>query len=167
MDITGLYQKSITYIKKYKYVALVLLIGVALMVFPTKGEESNADIPAEQVRSDPQMSVQLENLLSKVSGAGEVSVMLTVATGEETIYQTNDDVSTADNVNQYQKDTVTITDADRNQKGLVKQVNPPTYLGAIVVCRGADDPAVRLAIVNAVSKVTGLGADRIAVLKMK
>lgn len=35
-----------------------------------------------------------------------------------------------------------------------------------MVCQGADNAAVRLAIVEAVSKVTGLGANRISVLKM-
>ena len=63
--------------------------------------------------------------------------------------------------------TVTITDSERSQSGLVKQVNPPTYLGAVVICQGADDPEVRLSVVNAVSKATGLGANKISVLKMK
>ena len=49
----------------------------------------------------------------------------------------------------------------------MRQENPAQYLGVIVVCEGADSPAVRLAIVEAVSDVTGLGADRISVLKMK
>jgi stage III sporulation protein AG len=36
-----------------------------------------------------------------------------------------------------------------------------------VICQGAADPAVRLAVVEAVADATGLGADRISVLKMK
>jgi stage III sporulation protein AG len=43
----------------------------------------------------------------------------------------------------------------------------PAYLGAVVVCRGADNAAVRLQIVEAVSVFTGLGADKISVNKMK
>ena len=158
MDMKGLYQRLQTFIKKYKYVALVLVLGILLMTFPTGKQNTQAGTNAsnQQVRIETLVSTQMEALLSKVSGAGKVSVMLTVAAGEETIYQTNDD-----------KDTVTITDADRNQNGLIRQVNPPSYLGAVIVCQGADDPSVRLAIVNAVSKVTGLGTDRIAVLKMK
>ena len=38
--------------------------------------------------------------------------------------------------------------------------------GAAVVCEGADDARVRLAVVNAVSAYTGLGSDRITVLTM-
>jgi len=49
----------------------------------------------------------------------------------------------------------------------VQQVNPPTYLGAVIVCQGADSASVRLAIVSAVGSVTGLSTDKITVLKMK
>ena len=96
-----------------------------------------------------------------------VQVMLTLASGEETLYQTNEDYSIGDNTNTKRSDTVTVTDAQRNETGLIRQQNPPKYLGAIVVCNGADSPEVRLAVVEAVSKVTGLGADDISVLKMK
>ena len=50
---------------------------------------------------------------------------------------------------------------------MVRQILSPEYLGAVVVCQGANDVQVRLAVVEAVSKVTGLGADKISVLKMK
>ena len=39
--------------------------------------------------------------------------------------------------------------------------------GAVVVCDGADAPTVRLYVTNAVMSYTGLGSDRISVIKMK
>ena len=39
--------------------------------------------------------------------------------------------------------------------------------GAVVVCPGADSAAVRLKITRAVSAYTGLGSDRIIILKSK
>ena len=39
--------------------------------------------------------------------------------------------------------------------------------GAVIVCTGADDPKTRLNIVTAVSTYTGLGSDRITVLKSR
>ena len=110
---------------------------------------------------------KLASILSQVDGAGKVQVILTAAAGEEIIYQTNNDLTSNDESNSTDVDTVTITDSERNQTGLIRQVNPPIYQGAIVVCQGADDPTVQLAIVDAVSKLTGLGANRISVLKMK
>ena len=58
-------------------------------------------------------------------------------------------------------------DNSRNERGLVIRTDPPKYLGAVVLCQGADSSVVRLAVIDAVSKVTGLGTDRICVLKMK
>ena len=39
--------------------------------------------------------------------------------------------------------------------------------GAVVVCQGADLPSVRLDVTNAVAAYTGLGSDKISVIKMK
>lgn len=89
--------------------------------------------------------------------------MLTVSQGEKTVYQTDSDVTDQSS----NSSTVIITDESRTEAGLVRQILPEQYQGAIIVCHGADDPSVRLAIVEAVSDVTGLGADRISVLKMK
>ena len=65
------------------------------------------------------------------------------------------------------EDTVIITGSDRSQQGLICQQIPPQYLGAVIVCQGADKAAVRLALVEAVSDATGLSTDAITVLKMK
>ena len=93
--------------------------------------------------------------------------MLTESMGEEIHYQTDEDQTVSADSDSCRSDTVIVTGEDRGQSGLIRKVNPPTYRGAIVVCQGADRAAVRLAIVEAVSAVTGLGADRISVLKMK
>ena len=94
-------------------------------------------------------------------------MLLTVKTGETTVYQTDEDTSTSETGSSIRKETVIITDSDRNQQALVVQVLPPDFMGAVIVCQGADNASVRLAVVEAVSKATGLGADRITVLKMK
>lgn len=143
------------WVKKYRFVLLVLLAGIVLMLLPEDQEtEQPAAVQTEEVET---MESRLERILSRIDGAGEVAVMLTEASGEEIIYQTDGD----------QADTVLVTDADRNEQGLVRTREPPTYQGAIVVSTGADSASVRLALVEAVSNVTGLGTDRITVLKME
>ena len=39
--------------------------------------------------------------------------------------------------------------------------------GAVVVCEGAENPHVQWDVTNAVSAYTGLGSDKISVMKMK
>ena len=159
--------KLLRFIEKYKYVALVLAVGIVLMLIPTGSETAKeAALPATEDRI---LSVEekLTQILRQVKGAGEVQVLLTVASGEETIYQTNEDILQDEASFSSRADTVTITDSQRNEQGLIRQQNPPQYMGAIIVCQGGDQPTVRLAILDAVSKVTGLGADKISILKMK
>ena len=151
--------------KKYRYAVLIVLLGIALMCLPGRDKNENTLVQSSESAEIGDSSLQqtLSSILSQIKGAGKVEVLLTEARGAETMYQA-DTNSTNDTQRQ---DTVIISGTDRIQTGLVRQVNPPSYLGAIVVCPGADNAQVRLSIVQAVSSVTGLGADHITVLKMK
>lgn len=154
--------------KKYKYAVIILLFGVLLMLLPINGKTpSNSNTPIPTMESEVSLEERLSKLLSLVEGAGEVKVILTVSAGEEVIYQTNTDNIDNDTSFTDRSNTVTVTDSDRNQSGLVRQVKSEIYMGAIVICNGANDPTVRLAIVEAVSRATGLGTNCISVLKMK
>lgn len=154
--------------KKNKFVFLILGIGLVLLLLPpfNHSEEEKVVIP-ESTANILSVEDQLSQILSYVQGAGKVQVMLSIASGEETLYQTDDNHSTDADHASVKSDTVTITGSDRSEIGLIRQINPPVYSGAIVVCQGADNPSVRFAVVEAVSKITGLGSDKISVLKMK
>ena len=152
------------FLKKYRYAALVLIAGIALMLLPGKETaEPHSEGSTTTTCVSPSTQEQLEMILSQIQGAGKVRVLLTLAEGERTVYQT--DSSTA--VDSLKVETVILTDADRAQQGLILQINPPVYLGAVIVCQGADSAAVRLAVTEAVSDATGLSSDKITVLKMK
>ena len=43
----------------------------------------------------------------------------------------------------------------------------PRYQGALLVCPGGDDPSIRLQLTQAMSALTGLGADKISISKGK
>ena len=139
---------------KYRYVLLVALAGLALMLLPGGSEEAEP-VPAPAVEQS--LESRLEGILSRIDGAGEVRVLLTEEQGGEVLYQTEGEDGK----------TVLVTGADRSENGLVRTTQPPSYRGAVVVCKGADSAAVRLAVVEAVANATGLGTDRITVLKMK
>lgn len=167
MDILKWKKGILSQFGKYKYVLIIVFLGMVLMMFPTQKRDDT--VVASTIREDVEekdLATQLEQILGKIHGAGEVRVLLSVQQGEQTIYQC-DTTTTEDGERKDRKEqTVLVTDADRKQAGLIYQKNPPTYLGAIILAQGADDPVVKLDIVRAVSHATGLGADRISVLKM-
>lgn len=155
-------------INKYKFVILILLIGIVLIRIPGKRNDVSDD-PGITPAPDTILSLEqkLEELLSQIKGAGEVHIVLTTEIGEEILYQSDRDESVSGENSTLRIDTITVKDSDDNEAGLIKQINPPVYLGAVIVCQGADSPAVRLAITEAISRATGLGTDKISVLKMK
>lgn len=163
MELTG---KITGFVSKYRYVILVLVIGIALMLIPFGSKKSETAVTPAISKEEPDITDQLTKILSQIDGAGKVSVMLTVKTGQSSVYQNDEDITSGDG-GSIRQDTVIITDENRVQSGLVQHVLAPEYRGAIVVCEGADKPEVRLHIIEAVARVTGLGTDRISVLKMK
>ena len=126
-------------------------------------EHSQQPESAPVVESAPSLEERLEQLLGQIDGAGEVRVLLTEQAGRETLFQTDSQI-TGDSRSD---DTVLVESSDREETGLVRQTLEPVYRGAVVLCQGADRPSVKLAVVEAVRCVTGLGADAISVLKMK
>ena len=141
MDRVKLQSRLQECLKQYRYVVIVVLAGVVLMCLPSGKDRTDTERETgagQTVIVETCLEESLAIILSQIKGAGKVEVLLTEAKG-----------------------------AERTQNGLVRQINPPSYQGAIVVCQGADSPSVRLAIVQAVSSVTGLGTDHITVLKMK
>lgn len=166
MDIKKLTGKMQEFAGKYKYALLVFIIGLALLMIPDKSKQPKTTEISTKSEATQQALTQesLERILGSVQGAGKVKVLLSIAAGEETVYQTDTDIISPGNS---KIQTVITSDSQRNEVGLIRQVNPVTYAGAIVVCQGADSPAVRLAVTQAVSKITGLGCDAICVLKMQ
>ena len=165
MDKLKITEKAAAWLRKYRFAILILAVGAVLIFWPsgdTETKEQTAHLTVQQ----QSVSDELTQILGQIKGVGKVRVMLTISTGQETIYQYDEEVHSGENGSN-RKQTVTVTDKDRNQQGLVKQIIPAQYMGAVIVCEGADMPAIKLAVVEAVCSVTGLGADKVCVQKMK
>lgn len=166
MDWVSFKSSGIAYIKKYRYVLLVVLAGIFLMALP-EGKKEEASLPKTEAEIQPGLQESLAEILSQIAGAGKVEVLLTQSAGEQTLYQTDEDIAAGENTSDIRRQTVLVANASREEAGLIKQVNPPVYRGAVVLCQGADSAAIRLSIVEAVANATGLTTDKITVLKMK
>ena len=159
---------------KYKFVLLVIAAGVVLLLLPPAGEgeeEAPAQEAAVQTDSDPfspeNLERRLEEALSRVEGAGEVDVVLSVKSGARSILAQDGQTSQREGEVDSATSTVVITNGDRGEETVALQQLSPQYQGALVVCSGGDDPAVRLRLSEAVCALTGLGADKISICKGK
>lgn len=169
MDIKSIPQKIKLLIKNYRYALIILGVGLIFMLLPEIGIPKQKD---ESKSEDPLIisesaEEQLCNILRKINGVGEVDVLLTVATEGITHYEADTDITLTGETDDQRRQTVIVTDSERNQSGLVNRQDAPIYRGAVIVCQGGDKPAVCLSVTQAVTSATGLSSDQICVLKMK
>lgn len=166
MDAVEYKLTPMEYVKKYRLVFFVLLIGVLFMLMPEK-KQTVQEVPSQTIPEKQDLETDLAQILSKIDGAGKTEVLLTESAGEQTYYQVNEDISSSDHGKDQRTDTVLVTNSSREETGLVRRTDPPIYRGAIILCQGAANAQVRLSIVEAVANATGLSTDKITVLKMK
>ncbi len=164
-------EKLISYVKKYKYVALVVLAGVVLMLLPSgKGEQqtvSDQPVNVSEAYSLAETEKRLEQLLGRIRGVGQVQVMLTLKSGSSLQLAENRSTSLRDTENRQDRDVVTLNRGSGYEDVVVTEQTYPVYQGAVVVCQGAGDSSVNLAVIQAVSVLTGLGSDKITVVQWK
>ena len=153
---------------KYKYVLLVAALGTLLLLWPTGDGKRQA---ADGILPEPQEDFDLEALeeklsrtLSQVEGAGQVTVTLTVKSGMERVLASDRTTSVTERGSSVEEETVLVNSGGSQEAVLLTQ-RYPTFQGALVVCQGGDDAEIRLTLTQAVSALTGLGADRITVCK--
>lgn len=158
-------------LERYKYALLVAAVGAALMLLPGLG--GGAEEPAAQTQFQAAdfdtgaLEGRLEEALSQIEGVGEAQVVLTLLSGPTQVLAQDARQSAGESGSDTERTTVVLSRGSGNQDTVVVRQLSPQYQGALVVCSGGDDPAVRLKVVEAVAAVTGLGADRISVSKGK
>lgn len=167
-------------LERYKYPLLILLLGAALVLWPSKGGKAEAAPVTEPEESVPEdigaryraeTEAQLEQLLSQIDGAGRVRVMLTLKTGPAANYQTDRDSSEDRDGERVQsaleEKTVMVSRGSAYNEPAVISTAYPVFQGALVVAEGGADPRIRYQLSAAVAALLGLGADQITVVKMK
>lgn len=175
-DWKNLPKSIVPFLKKYKYAALVFVLGIAILLLPIgKSSDSAKAAPVSTERTDDEYVRELEErlaaLLSQVSGAGSVQVMLTLQTGSRTEYQTDTHVTSdqndAESRGSEERKTVILSEGSAYDKAAVSAVRYPQFQGALIVSEGADRSAVRLDLIRAVAALTGLNSSQITVVKLK
>lgn len=154
---------------KYKYVLLVAALGALLLLWPMERGDGGADPaaagPTAAGTDLAQTEKAMADILGKIDGVGRVEVMLTLHSGGERVLAQDSSLrysGSAQAPDSYERSSQPVTDAGGV---VVTQEKYPQYRGALVVCEGGGNDAVRFQVISAVSALTGLGSDRIAVVK--
>lgn len=153
---------------RYKFVALVLVLGVLLMLLPGTSRATE-NTQSEPVCESGTMNFDLEGLedkieqaLSQINGVGTATVVLTLQSSGEDIL--------AQNVTQgtdTQLETVILSSGSSKEAAVTVKHIYPQFQGALVICDGGDNAGVKLEVLKAVSAITGLSSDKISICRRK
>ncbi len=147
---------------KYKYAVLAAAVGVALMLWPVR---SGAPSGGEDRQEYRDLQREMEEVLGRISGVGQVRVMLTEEDGGERRLAADVTASRRGESEYSESSKTVLAGGSGRGEAVVTGSRAPTYRGALIVCQGADRAAVRLAVTRAVAALTGLPTGRIAVEK--
>lgn len=152
-------------LKNYQYVLLVIAAGVGLLLLPAGGGGSRQgeETPVQEEGASFDLEAfekKLAQTLSQVEGVGEARVVLTLDGGSRQVLAREQD---RDGNGGGSNTVVTVGKGSGTQEVVPLQTVAPQFRGALVVCPGGGDAQVRLRLIQAVSALTGLGADRISV----
>lgn len=161
-------KRALALLGQYKYVLIVAAAGAALLLLPPLWESGESrEAAAECPAPEAELEERLAGTLSRIEGAGEVEVVLTLKSGPQRVLAQDVDTTVNDRGTQSALTSVVISHGGGEEEAVVIQQLSPQYQGALVVCSGGDNPQVRLRLVEAVAALTGLGADQISVCKGK
>ncbi len=180
-NINDLTKKLMTLFGRYKYVLLVVAVGILLLLWPSgdggakdNGETTAAAVPSTAF-SVTELEKKLEEALSSASGVGKARVVLTLKTDMEILLSQDEQVSQHRDMEDgqitsydYETNTKTVTTAGNagGSDPIVVGRIYPEFKGALIVCQGAGNKEVQLRVVEAVSALTGLSSDKITVVSM-
>lgn len=167
------WKKPLQLLGKYKFLLLIVCVGILLLLLPTKNQQAESTSISQQELSFSlaEEEQKMEQALSKVAGAGRVKVVLTLENSGERFFLQDETSSqktgSEDEIEQsLEQEAVVISRGSGLQETVITEQKYPNYQGALVVCEGGGDASVRLELTKAVSSLTGLGTDKITVLKM-
>jgi len=121
----------------------------------------------------------LQNILKKMNGVGDVEVMMSFENGEQKVpaYDKNTQKSTTEEtdnqggkrVNNQNTDgsTIVMTTSDGNNEPFILTTYKPKINGVIILAEGASNSKIKYEIEQAVSKLYNLSLDKVNVYSMK
>ena len=131
----------------------VAIIAVGFMTFGKKTTVVGAEEYVEKLER------KMASSLSKISGAGEVTVMISVDEGVGTIIA--EDVKITE---ENGKTTKSSSPVLVGGKPIVLGEKYPEIKGVVVVCKGAGNIRVKMAVLDAVTTMFGIPANKVQIL---
>lgn len=175
MKINFDFFKKMTIKDKVLFLAAIFILGVILITMPMSNKSnksSQGSINQTSSNYKQELESQLEDILSQVTGIGEIDVMITLESefNQSVLFNESISESTSSNSNEKntteinsKKEAVMIKDSQGSAPYTVSD-KYPSVTGVIVVATGADEPIIKSYIIQAVKAALEVPAHKIVVL---
>lgn len=156
---------------KLKIIVALGLVGMLLIagtsIFPAEKKEKAKSIETQDWNEyKKQLEDELKNVISSIDGVGNCEIMITLCDTNENVYAQNSTEKTDEKKTEYENDYVIYDGENGDNPILIKQYFPEVK-GVAVVCDGGDDIHTKEKIVNSVTALFNISANRISVSKIK
>lgn len=138
-------------------IAMILMLGAELL--PSEKKTARQASVFSSADYQQQLETQLEELISQMNGAGKTTVMVTLETGEETVYALDTRMGEA----QEQKTHVLLDDGT----ALTETIYLPQVCGVAILCEGGADVRIIAHITEMVSSLFDIPSNRVCVEQRK
>jgi stage III sporulation protein AG len=143
---------------------VVLLVSMSYIFSEDKNIEKQVITEDKVEKKDNEIEEKLTNILSKISGLSEVSVMVTYTTDTKIspVYNVKEEIKD----NNKTLDKQVVYNEENNKKSVVIESSElPKVEGVIVVAKGIKSIDMKSKIATAVSSVTGIGVYKVQVFE--
>ena len=151
--------------KKLQYfiIAIISILIIICVFFSVSTEKKTTNTETDLITLYvTNLEEKLSKTLSKVSNAGDVSVVITVESGMETVLATKTVTTKTANGTEIEETPIII-----NGKTVVIKELYPKIIGVLIVAKGADNIYVRTKIQQATVSLLNIELNQIEILTMK
>ena len=152
--------------KKSFLLIIVGILGIAMIIFGSTQEKENKNLMENSDKNDvtleyiTQIENQIGNITEQITGSGHVRVIVSVASGSEFLYISNEEIKE----NFTSKEYVTVRTEDGADLPILLKEIYPEIVGVSVACKGGDSPEVQAKLIRVISTTYGISSNRICIV---
>ena len=160
--------------KKLRIIVIIGLAGILLIFLSEMLSSDEKEVVKKDVISisetnyKEEIEKELTEIIGKISGVGDVRVMVTLAGTTEIVFAQEENISIQQSPEQYSEDyqnEYVIIEDGNSKEALVKKVLKPEIMGVLIVCKGGDSAVINEKVYKAVSTVLGIPSYKVCVVK--
>lgn len=176
--ITDIFAKKTGLSGKVLIIVIIGILGLLMIAlsefFPSGKVEKGKDVANTMDNTSysegfkQRTEKELREIIGKIDGVGEVSLMITLDGTTEYVYAEDVDTETDeenDSKSNKYKNEVIIVDSDGGEKALIKKIVEPKVKGVVIVCSGGGKTEIKERVTKAVSSALNISTNNICVEK--